>query len=197
MTNSSVQSISTIALVLITIYYAWQTRKTVKELNNQRTFGVKPILLTKNLIIKDAKAWGGKYSCISCELENIGNGPAFKIHIGIYDPETDEKITASSNLIDYLTKDGTTDDNHIHMKNEMFDTFTYKQDKDGEMHSNLKVILHYEDLYENVHFSERRFCFEKKDRTFHHHLGTFDLNSQTIDKIKNKHKKFKLFTWFQ
>src|ERR1035437_1148687 len=176
MSNNLIQSISTVALVLVTIYYAWQTRQTVKELNNQRNIGVRPILLAKNLTIKDSKAQGGNYSCISCELENIGNGPALKIHIGIYDPETDKKIASSSNLIDYLTKDGTTDDNHIHIKNEMFNVITYKEDESGEMYSNFKVVLHYEDIYENVHFSERRFYFKKGDKTFQHYVGTFDLN---------------------
>lgn len=188
--NAFVQSISTVFLVLITIYYAWQTHKSVKELGNQRTLGIRPVILAKNLVIKDHEAQGGKYSCIKCELENIGNGPALKIHIGIYDPETSKQIATSTNYIDYLTKDGITDDSHIHIENTKFNKIVYQENNKGEMFSRLKLVLHYKDLYENLYFSERIFSYKKSDQTFTAMLGSFELKSKTIDKIK---KRFSFF----
>lgn len=183
----AVQAISTILLVIITCYYAWQTRKTVIELYTQRTLGIKPILLPKELCIHDKKAWGGKYSCINCILKNIGRGPALNIYVAIYDADTNKQIAIAQNYIDYLTVDSETDDSHIHIENEMFNRLSFKEKENGVLMAKIKVMLHYDDIYGNTHFSERLFTYKREEGKFSPMIGSFTLESKLIERMRRTH----------
>lgn len=57
-------------LVLITGFYTWQTRNTVKEMERARKSGFLPILLVVNQeSISPSRSWGIK-------VRNVGRGPA-------------------------------------------------------------------------------------------------------------------------
>lgn len=73
MNGGAVQAISTIILIIITAFYAWQTKKSVLEIERQTNIQQMPILkiLTH-----------GEWAC-SFTLKNIGKGAALNIELRI------------------------------------------------------------------------------------------------------------------
>lgn len=71
----------TLALVLITLFYAWQTRQTVKEMRKARVEVVRPRIVP--IVSYDAVGTG----CVS--VENIGTGPALDLKLVLaFEPGT-------------------------------------------------------------------------------------------------------------
>ncbi len=86
-TTDWIQAASMVVLVAVTTYYACQARRTVSEMKKQRYDALRPVIDIQMDESPEAKvnagfaaqkmdfAWG-----LSCELRNIGPGPAVDIH---------------------------------------------------------------------------------------------------------------------
>lgn len=66
--NGAIQSITTIVLVITTIYYALQTKKTVKEMQESRKYDFLPIL--------EIEMYQNSPSFLNIKISNIGKGLA-------------------------------------------------------------------------------------------------------------------------
>jgi hypothetical protein len=85
---SAVTAFATVVLVAVTIYYAYQTRVTVKELINGRELSPMPILTCEITCdtkggSNDAKSqiYDGKFAQIA--IRNVGNAPALRTRVHV------------------------------------------------------------------------------------------------------------------
>ena len=163
-----------VVLVLLTAWYTYYAQETIKEVRKDRSLNIRPALIPSNIVIRDSNAWGGDYSCTTIDLQNVGNGAAFAIHVYFLDPESKKEFAKSQHHIDYLSSDGKTDDNHIHIKNKTLAEMKYKE-RDGEMSAHMTVRLVYDDMFGKEYSSERTFAVKKGERVFKTTMGSFRL----------------------
>jgi hypothetical protein len=165
-----------LALVSITAYYAYTTQQLVKESQEGRHLQARPILIPTCLTVRDPHAQGDTMVCMTCDISNMGNGPAFSIHVLLCDPESKQVLARSTHFIDFLTKESETDDNHIHISNKKFSNLNYKEIGD-KMTAKVIVKIHYNDSFGNTYISERALSLKKNEAKFTPLLGSFKLNS--------------------
>ena len=102
--SGAVQAAVTLILVVITGYYAWQTRQTVKEISNQTQIAQMPVLVLYIRDIRESmnnpavfheqeearRKFGdhlirtiadGEASNYYLSVRNVGNGPAFNLEV--------------------------------------------------------------------------------------------------------------------
>lgn len=164
-----------IILLILTAWYTYFAQITVNEIRKDRSLNVRPALIPGSMTIKDDNAWEGEYSCTTIDLKNVGNGAAFSIHVSLIDPETKREIAKSKNHVDYLTSEGTTDDNHIHIENKKLKELKYKEIR-GDMVAHVRVRISYDDMFGKTYSSERTFTIKKGDRYFKQTVGSFKLD---------------------
>jgi len=178
-----VQSIASIILAGLTAAYLVEVRKTRKisedlvlETRQDRILNVRPVIIPISLLINDPHAQGGDECCMIFKMANIGNGPTFSLCMAMYSSETGKLLASSTHLVDYLTKDGDTDDNHFHINNENLGHLSYKEDR-GEMRTRVSLKVDYEDIFGKKYTSERIFSLKKDDVKFSPVLGSFKLDA--------------------
>lgn len=143
--SSAIQAIFTVILVLTTIYYAWQTKKTVKEAENSRKDSRLPIIRVEMqgpiMHYKDKKY-------IFLSFENIGYGLARNINILFPNKE----ITALENL--NISEKGSIE----------IDLLSGEDIKINELPEDKKVItIEYDDIFGRKIKTEAKFA--------HNHRG--------------------------
>lgn len=92
MDTNSILALSTIVLVLVTTYYAIQTRRTVKVLEKSNTLQFRPALLA-TIKVRDAVK-------PEIQISNFGRGPATAVQIQVQSKENPDtsKFTYSTSL---------------------------------------------------------------------------------------------------
>ena len=83
-----IQAILMVMLIGVTIFYAWQTKKTVSEMREQRYAALRPLidivehpLTGKEMMKQGFDAKEGKFpKDLPCRLRNIGVGPAIELY---------------------------------------------------------------------------------------------------------------------
>ena len=136
------QIILTIALVVTTIYYAVQSRKTVTLLGKQLN---KPVVTVDHFHVPTEKNNEGTH-CIHSKLDNIGNGVATSVLVEFHDYETNKLIGQSENLIDFIKVDGSQSSGHIHLKHADIKNLKYKEGHHG-FAAELNCIIKFRDIY--------------------------------------------------
>ncbi len=182
---TAVQSFSTVVLILVTIYYAYQTRATVREISKQRKDSMLPLVIAEEFNIgSENKKFKQDTYCVECSLKNIGNGPAFEIQVEFYDRETSEIVAVSEHSIDYIER-GVSSKTHIHIPKKDFENIRYKEDSRGGLRSRLTAVVYFSNFNNDEYMVEQGFVIEKEIMNLQPIMGTFSfisLDKKTIDK---------------
>lgn len=157
-------------LVLVTGYYAFQTRKTVQAMEQQREDSMLPVVVIEGFDIHPINRNQDTY-CIGVSLKNIGNGPAFGIMIEFFDAETKKFIARSEHFIDYLEK-SMSEDLSIHVSKEEFNDIRY-EDLDGRMVCRLVALVTFKNFYSREVYARQMFVLEKSSMKIKPVVGTF------------------------
>ncbi len=147
--GGAVQALSTIVLVIITGYYAWQTKKTVREIERQTNLQQMPILkiLTH-----------GEWAC-SFMLKNIGKGAALNIELRISQIHPNGGFTNLRNLAEDERRElfnlGASEEQSTTSFCEIIDD--YRRAEKPEFSYGVKgvfaVIATYEDINRNPYYT--------------------------------------------
>ncbi len=163
-----IQAIFIILLVLITAYYALQTRSTVKAMEIQRKDNILPIVISEELIISKKTS---KENCIDGKFNNIGSGPAFSIRVNFLSMDTGYKIAESNEIIDYLEKGRRKA--HIHISAKDWKKLNFET-INGQQLAGIYVRVHYQDYYGRITHSQRCFIVDKKSNSLEPIEGSFE-----------------------
>lgn len=168
--------ILTIALILITLFYAIQTRKTVTEISKQRRDSQLPVIIPEGFEFNQRQLKAGEKDsqhayCLNTHLKNVGAGPALEIEVDFNDSETDEPVASSVHLIDYLNV-GDSSIVHIHIPKKEFDSLRYREES-GEMIARLRVFIEYKDIYKRKFLSHQNFRLKKESKQMEKIVGSF------------------------
>ena len=149
-----IQAISTLVLVGVTVFYAWQSKKTVNEMKKQRYDTVRPVIdIYRDPTGEDkmseaiAAIDGNPTRGLSCVLHNIGLGPAIDLYTYI-------QTSNGSQRYDYgtLAVGEKTPRMNLSMINEA-----------NEDHPrDLLLIAEYKDVYDREFFSSRNVFIDKE-----------------------------------
>jgi|GEM_PF-3879788 len=166
-TNSgAIQALSTIALVLVTIYYAYQTKKTVAMMVKQQKSNSLPIVVPEEFSIINNRCNNHHLYCVDFNLANIGNGPAFNIMVELCDDETNNIFGGSVHEVGFVAEKSK-NSVHIHIPKESIDSIKYREienkDKSKEMVGSADIIITYDSLFTKRLKSTRSFSVRKKD----------------------------------
>lgn len=162
-----VQEASTIVLVLATLYYAIQTRATVKEISNQRKDNLLPIIFASNIVI--SKENNDDYG-VDGSFVNIGNGPGFAIRLVFLSMDTGKVITESESFIDYINKGSKKA--HVHIPKTDWDKLKFKK-INGEEIAGVYLRIHADDFYGRINHTEQCFVIHKNNKV-EPILGSFE-----------------------
>ena len=79
--SATVQAVSTVVLVMVTAYYAWQTRTTNRRMAQANKLSVMPAIVMEKEFVgaNQPNPW-------SAIIKNIGNGPAVNLKIEVSNP---------------------------------------------------------------------------------------------------------------
>ncbi|HAV58257.1 MAG TPA: hypothetical protein DCX45_12745 [Acinetobacter junii] len=127
--GGAIQGFSTLVLVFITSYYAWQTRKMTLQMMLQREDEMLPIVVLGSFN-NIHEADNPTDYCIHCRIRNIGNGPALNLLVRFYDTNNKSLVAQSKDKIDFLER-GVSEETTIHMPISSFGEIDYRQDKKG------------------------------------------------------------------
>ena len=168
----AIQAITTFVLVVITLYYAFQARATVKEMSRQRKESFRPIIVAEKFTINGSNK--NNDFCIECELKNIGMGPALEIEVNFIDKKTEELVASSLHYIDYIEV-GSNSLSHIHIPKAEFKNLRYTEDSDGGMSSNLISVIYFNNIYNETYVAKQGFAVKKDTNSMKHVLGTYEV----------------------
>lgn len=147
--SGAVQAISTIVLVTITAYYAWQTKRTVREIEKQTNLQQMPILK-----ISKYPEFKGTFT-----FSNIGKGAALNIELRVSQIHhtggltnlrsfEEDELRAFYNL-------GTSEDKTVSASSDIFVNYQSGETKEFSYGEKLvfAVIATYEDIYRNRYYT--------------------------------------------
>ena len=166
-------TISTIVLVIITAYYAWQTRRTVKEIQLQRKDTSLPMIVSGEFQMSLVESQ--EHYCTNVQLENLGKGPAFNVEIFFLDSETREEILYSDHILPFVAQ-GDKSDCHIHIPVEQLDNLRFEETEDEGLIVNLICSIRFQDIYKRTITSEQFFVYQKEEQKITPVLGEFNFN---------------------
>lgn len=170
--SAIIQAISTIALVIVTIFYAVQTKRTVKEISKQREDSLLPFVLANKFKIEGKNHDGN--DCIDASLSNMGKGIALNILVKFCDRETKKIIATALHPISYLHPEhgGET---HIHFRHKDFENLRYTE-LENRMSAHLDCVVEFSDIYGRKMHVRQTFSLEKGARVIEPVLGSMNFH---------------------
>ncbi len=149
---------STVVLVLVTIYYAWQTHQLTVQTTLQREDGMLPIVASKGFN-QIHEANDPKDYCIHGDFINIGNGPALNLLVQFYDIDTEQLIAESKHRLDFL-KAGESQESTIHLPIAAFKKIKFIEEGES-LRGAMKCMISYNDIRGNLFSSRQDLSFNK------------------------------------
>lgn len=159
------------ALVVVTIYYAIQTRRTVKVLERQNELNIKPVVVIDHLHVPTEANQEDTF-CIRANMVNIGSGAAIGILVEFSDIAGSDFLGRSVNAIDYLKPDGQQSSHHIHIHKDEFEKLRYSITHHG-LAAELDCVVSFEDIHGRKYKTSQMAYYEKDDRKIVPEPGTF------------------------
>lgn len=174
---NSILALSTIVLVLVTAYYAIQTRRTVKVLEKSNTLQFRPALLG-TIKVRDAVK-------PELQISNLGRGPATAVEIQVHSKENPDttKFSYSTSLfavkekISFLIPVGT-------------NKFALHVDDFKKSPFTLQIEFTYKDFLD-LPYSNKQVIDVTKDMSLHHNslmkdeMDYFENISTSVERIAN------------
>ena len=170
-TNSGASQV-VLAAVLVgtTIYYAFQTRKTVRVLEKQLETGVRPIIVVDHFHVADESNKEGTY-CIRSNLVNVGTGVAVNIVAEFSYTDGGRFVGRSVNAIDYLKPDGEQSSHHFHIEKKAFEHLRYTEGHHG-LAAELDCTVSFQDIHGSKFKTQQMVYYTKTDRKIAPEPGT-------------------------
>ena len=157
--GTAVQAISTVLILFVTAYYAWQTWSTVREIRKQRKDSTLPFVIAEAFEISD-KETGQEFYCVEAKLKNLGKGAALNVLIHFMEEDSEEVATSSRHLLPYLYE-GQKDDLHIHITKTELDNLEFVEEENGEVCAHIDCLISFEDIYGRRHSVRQNFQYER------------------------------------
>jgi hypothetical protein len=164
------QAIATILTLLVTAYYAFQTHFLINVTSKQRKDYLLPIVTASNFSVNFDEHRDDSI-CLTCNLKNIGTGPAFNIIISFYDKNSGELVIAAEHALDYIEKDST-EQMHTHIQREVWDNIKYRKHEE-DMVADFVIELASHDIFGNHRATIQNFVLDKETKKIQPVLGTF------------------------
>ena len=171
--SSAIEAVSTAVLVMVTIYYAIQSRKTVVEITKQRQDNLLPLIIAESFEVSFVH--GSDNCCIEAVLKNIGKGPAFNLLVEFFDAETQNQVISSNHYLPYLYYEQK-DTLHIHVPKDEINNLRFQQKEKGPLVTFLVCSIKFEDIYKRKIETKANFSYEKKSSVMKPMLGDFEFS---------------------